>query len=131
MVYLEITNTISSDNHEFLFDFKEDSNEETDKKEQSVSRLEFLSLKRVGMNNEDLRKIIAMVEGATLRGLDFEDNIIDDESIDHLIEYLIKRETPLPFLNLSKNKLSNKGVRDLIVVDRVQELTLSENLIGS
>jgi hypothetical protein len=72
-----------------------------------------------------------MVEGATLRGLDFEDNIIDDESIDILIEYLIKRETPLPFLNLSKNKLSNKGVRDLIVVDRVQELTLSENLIGS
>jgi hypothetical protein len=131
MVYLEITNTISSDNHEFLFDFKEDSNEETDQKEQSVSRLEFLSLKRVGMNNEDLRKIIAMVEGATLRGLDFEDNIIDDESIDILIEYLIKRETPLPFLNLSKNKLSNKGVRDLIVVDRVQELTLSENLIGS
>jgi hypothetical protein len=55
MVYLEITNTISSDNHEFLFDFKEDSNEETDKKDQSVSRLEFLSLKRVGMNNEDLR----------------------------------------------------------------------------
>jgi len=119
LVYLEITNTISSDIGDFFIDFNEDSNEDADKKEQSASRLEFLSLKRAGMNNEDLRKIIAMLEGANLRGLDFEDNIIDDESIDHLIEYLIRRETPLAFLNLSKNKLSNKGVRDLIAVDRV------------
>lgn len=118
-MYLEITNTISSDIGDFFIDFNEDSSEDVDKKEQSVSRLEFLSLKRAGMNNEDLRKIIAMLEGANLRGLDFEDNIIDEESIDHLIGYLIRRETPLAFLNLSKNKLSNKGVRDLIAVDRV------------